>query len=63
MTTSPKDRAGAGWLALPVVCFAGDTALLALAAGTLAAGAVAAADISLVTSAAFAVLLRPRKRT
>jgi len=45
------------------VCFAGDTALLALAAGTLAAGAVAAADISLVTSAAFAVLLRPRKRT
>jgi len=53
------------------VCFAGDTALLALAAGTLAAGAVAAAGgaplaaagISLVTSAAFAVLLRPRKRT
>jgi len=64
MTRGRKDRAGAGWLALPalpIVCWVGHAALLALAAGSLTAGAavgsalLAAAGIALIAAAAVAV--------
>ncbi len=65
MTRGRKDRAGAGWLALlalPVVCCVGHAALLALAAGSLTAGAGAAAGSALLAAAGIALVAAAARR-